>query len=97
MPVIQVKTLCQVILSRATMSGWTVPQVWLAADPAPDTFVDVTDHFDRKLAALRAHTSQTGHLADLEQMLRGWGRRVAETAGLPDGRLAEAWRAIATG
>jgi LmbE family N-acetylglucosaminyl deacetylase len=52
-------------------------------------YVDITEHFPRKLAALRAHESQTGHLEDLEGFVRGWNARTAEAAGLPEGRLAE--------
>jgi LmbE family N-acetylglucosaminyl deacetylase len=35
--------------------------VWLIASPSPNHYVDVTDLFDRKLAALQAHKSQTAH------------------------------------
>ena len=52
--------------------------------------VDITDRFDRKIAALRAHTSQTAHLGEqLEQRIRGWNGANAAMAGLPQGRLAE--------
>ena len=84
------------LLADEGLEPWTVPEVWLAGDPAPDRFVDVTDLFDRKLAALRAHVSQTGHLEDLEAMLRTWGARTAAAAGLPEGRLAEAFRKVET-
>lgn len=73
------------------LEDWVVPEVWLTAHPEPDHYVDVTDSFGSKLAALRAHVSQTGHMADLEGMLRGWLTANAQAAGLPDGRLAEAY------
>jgi LmbE family N-acetylglucosaminyl deacetylase len=77
--------------------AWTVEEVWvMATGGAPDRWVDVTDHFDRKLAALRAHESQTAHMEDLEGMLRGWLGMNAEAGGLPPGRLAEAFRVIST-
>ena len=60
----------------------------------PNEFPDVTEAFPRKVAALRAHASQTGHMDDLEGMLRGWMTRTAQAAGLPEGRLAEAFQAI---
>jgi len=78
------------------LEAWTVPEVWLSADPRPDTFVDITDQFERKLAALTAHASQTSHNPDLEGMLRGWNSSTAAAGGLPDGRLAEAFRAVNT-
>jgi LmbE family N-acetylglucosaminyl deacetylase len=74
-----------------------VPEVWLSASPHADHFVDITAHFSRKVAALRAHESQTGHMAELEQMLRGWLGRTAELGGLPAGSLAEAFQVLQTG
>jgi LmbE family N-acetylglucosaminyl deacetylase len=85
------------LLAGEGLEPWTVASLWLSADPRPDTYVDVTDQFDRKLAALRAHVSQTGHRGDdLEAMLRGWGSATAQAAGYPEGRLAEAFRAVDT-
>ncbi len=77
--------------------AWTVPEVWvMAAGGSADHYVDVTDVFDRKLAALRAHVSQTAHMDDLEGMLRGWLGANAVAAGLADGRLAEGFRIVST-
>ncbi len=73
-----------------------VPQVWLMAHPRPDLVVDVTEHFDRKIAALRAHLSQTGHRSDLEEMVGGWLAGNAEQAGFDRGRLAEAFKVVPT-
>jgi LmbE family N-acetylglucosaminyl deacetylase len=61
------------------------------AHPQVDHYVDVTGTFDRKVAALRAHESQTAHLEDLEGFVRGWATGLAAQAGLPEGRLAEAF------
>ena len=76
--------------------AWTVREVWVSGSPQPGHFVDVTETFDRKLAALRAHESQTGQMADLEQMLRRWLGQAAALAGLADDRLAEAFQVIQT-
>jgi len=75
----------------------TVKQVWLSAHARPDLRIDVTDTFDRKIAALRAHHSQTAHRDDLEDMIRGWLTITAEAAGMPEGRLAEAYKVVTTG
>ncbi len=76
-------------------AAWTVGEVWLMS-AGQGHAVDVTDVFDRKLAALRAHESQTAHMSDLEGMLRGWLGHNASVAGLPEGRLAEVFRVLQT-
>jgi LmbE family N-acetylglucosaminyl deacetylase len=77
------------------LAAWTVPEVWLMGHGSADLHVDITETFDRKLAALRAHASQTGHRSDLEEMLRGWGGTNAAQFGLPEGRLAETFKLVA--
>jgi LmbE family N-acetylglucosaminyl deacetylase len=81
--------------------GWeahTVPEVWIVGGPTADRWVDVTDTFDRKLAAVRAHVSQeTDREGRLEEMLRGWLTAQAAAAGWTDGRLAEGFRRVVTG
>ena len=78
--------------------AWTVQQVWVmgGAGGIADRYVDVTDTFDRKLAALRAHVSQTAHMDDLDDRIRGWLTMNATAASLPEGRLAEAFRVLDT-
>ena len=78
------------------LEAWTVREVWLPGGPAPNRWVDVTGTFDRKLAALRAHESQTGHMAELAELLRGRLAQAAARGGLPEGRLAEAFQVIDT-
>lgn len=77
-----------------------VPEMWLMAgslaEPTSRVPVDITDTFDAKVAALRAHTSQTSHRADLEDMLRSWAAATAQACGLPEGRLAEVFRRVDT-
>lgn len=86
------------LLEDEGMEAWTVPELWLMASPIEriNHFVDVTDTFDAKVAALRAHRSQTGHMDGLEEMLRGWLGMVAKRGGLPDGRFAEAFQVVDT-
>jgi LmbE family N-acetylglucosaminyl deacetylase len=85
-------------LAAEGLEAWTVEQVWVmgGAGGVADHVVDVTDVFPRKLAALRAHVSQTEHMDDLEDRLRSWGERNARTGALPEGRLAEAFRVLDT-
>ena len=85
-------------LAAEGLEAWTVREVWVMGGVAtgPDRFVDVTDVFDRKLAALHAHASQTAHMDGLEAMLRDWLGERAKAAGLPEGRLAEAFRVVTT-
>ena len=56
----------------------------------------MTDTFPRKLAALRAHDSQTRQLTDLNARLRERLAASAGRAGLGDGRLAEAFQVLET-
>ena len=85
------------LLAEEGLEAWTVPAVWLMGGAEADHWVDITDVFDRKLAALRAHVSQTAHLGDgLEKLLRDWNGGNARAAGLPAGRLAEAYQVVPT-
>ena len=63
-----------------------------------DVVVDITDTFDKKLAALACHESQIGHRdpGEMQKMLRGWSGGIAKQHGLGDGRLAEAFRLVHT-
>jgi LmbE family N-acetylglucosaminyl deacetylase len=74
----------------------TVPEVWIMATDRADRAVDATGTFDRKLAALRSHRSQVGDGDHLEELLRTWMSGTAQAAGLPDGKLAEGFQAVAT-
>jgi LmbE family N-acetylglucosaminyl deacetylase len=77
------------LLDDEGLDAWSVPDVWVMGHPTITHHVDITTTFDRKIAALRAHESQTAHLEDLEGFIRGWGQRMAADAGLPDGHVAE--------
>jgi LmbE family N-acetylglucosaminyl deacetylase len=85
------------LLDGEGLEPWTVREVWVMAGPQPERFVDVTETFSRKVAALRAHESQTGHMDNLEEFLRGWLSRSAQLGGLAEGRLAEMFQVLQTG
>jgi LmbE family N-acetylglucosaminyl deacetylase len=85
------------LLSDEGLEPWIVPECWVMAAPQPTHRVDITDTFDAKIAALRAHKSQTAHVDDLEDRIRAWGLANAVAGALPEGRLAEAFRVLATG
>ena len=85
------------LLADEELEPWIVREVWLPGGPAPGHYVDITETFPRKIAALRAHQSQTGHMEELEEFLRGRLARTAAEGGLPEGRLAEAFQVLNTG
>jgi LmbE family N-acetylglucosaminyl deacetylase len=82
------------LLEDEGLEAWTVHDLWVMGGPTANHWVDITDVFDRKVAALRSHVSQTSHMDDLEELLRGWGTNQAGAAGLPDGSLAEPFRRV---
>lgn len=85
------------LLADEGLGEWIVPEVWMFGSPTPNTVVDVTDAFPRKIAALRAHVSQTEHMADLEEHVAGWMGQAAQRGGLAEGRLAEMFHAVTIG
>jgi LmbE family N-acetylglucosaminyl deacetylase len=82
------------LLDQEGLKPWEVGEVWLIASPNPNHYVDVTDVFDRKLAALRAHQSQTAHRDRLAEELRERLAPNGQAAALPAGRLAEAFQVV---
>ncbi|HEX5265842.1 MAG TPA: PIG-L deacetylase family protein [Acidimicrobiales bacterium] len=83
-------------LAAEGLEAHSVLEVWMMAAPDPDVFVDITDHIEAKVSALRCHESQITDPAALDGMIRGWTGATARAAGLPDGRLAEGYRRIDT-
>jgi len=81
--------------SEEGLDAWTVREVWIGS-ARPNHWVDVTATFDRKVAALRAHKSQTSQMDNLEGFLREWLARNAQQAGWAEGRLAEGFQVMDT-
>jgi len=83
-------------LAASGLEAHIVDEVYVMGGPDPDTFVDVTESFEKKVAALRAHVSQTGKMQDLAGFLRTWLEATAARGGLAPGRLAEGFRRLDT-
>jgi LmbE family N-acetylglucosaminyl deacetylase len=84
-------------LAAEGLEAHAVGEVWAMGGPAADTFVDVTDRYAAKLAALRCHVSQeTDRDGRLEPLLQRWMTATATAGGLAPGRLAEGFRRLDT-
>jgi LmbE family N-acetylglucosaminyl deacetylase len=85
-------------LVEAGLKPWHVSEIWIMAHPEMTHAVDITDNFGRKVAALQAHASQTGHHGEeLVGFLRVWGTSVGEAFGLGQGRLGECFHVMDLG
>lgn len=78
------------------LEAWTVREVWLNGGQTSDHHVDITDAFERKVAALRAHVSQTSHAEGFEDFLRTRFSQLAAEAGFGEGRYAESFQRVPT-
>ena len=78
------------------LEAWSVAETWVVGSERNNHYVDVTDTFDRKMAALHAHVSQHPQPEKLEPIVRDWNTANATEAGLPSGRLAEAFWVLET-
>jgi LmbE family N-acetylglucosaminyl deacetylase len=77
------------------LEPWTVPQLWVQArGSGGNAHVDMTEAYDRKLAALLSHESQIPSREWAETILQEWGRINAEFVGAPAGRLIELFRVV---
>ncbi len=70
-----------------------VSEIWLTG-AEPNRYIDITDTFEQKIAALREHHSQVAQFDGLADRVREWCSGTAEAGGLPEGRLAEAYRVV---
>lgn len=76
------------------LEPWTVEEIWLINSPQVNHYVDITATFERKVHAVRLHTSQTAHHEDLAGRLRDRIAANTAAAGLQEGRLAEAFQTV---
>lgn len=66
-------------------------EIWYFGSEAPDVFVDITDTFENKIEALKAHVSQVGDGATLDERLRERSRELAKDQPF---ELAEAFKSV---
>lgn len=83
------------LLRDEGLADHVVSELWLMGGPSPTHFPDITDRYERKIAAIRSHASQMtdpagGAPARFEARLRAY----ATMGGLPEGRLAEAFQVV---
>jgi len=71
------------------LEAHVVDEVWFPQIEGHGHAIDITEVFDRKMTALRAHVSQVSGERDPEPFLRQILADRAQRAGLPAGRLAE--------
>ena len=85
-------------LEREGLEPWTDGQTWIGGGAAGAThYIDITTSIDRKIEALLCHKSQLPDPVAMGEMVRGWTTMIAASAGLPEGRFAEAVRVVITG
>jgi LmbE family N-acetylglucosaminyl deacetylase len=84
-------------LADEGLEPWTVDALWLGIGHDGAThYVDITTAVDRKIDALLSHKSQLPDPGATETMVRSWTGAIAQAAGLPEGRVAEAMRVVNT-
>jgi LmbE family N-acetylglucosaminyl deacetylase len=72
----------------------TVKGLYLFFTDRPNAWVDISDTFDTKVAALREHVSQLRRPEEIEEMLRGWAAQAGATIGAA---AAETFRYVEVG
>lgn len=71
-----------------------VGELLLAGSDEPDYFVDISDHFDTKIEALLAHTSQVARDQPRDEWVAGMRKRMSESAEHTGIAYAEAFRRV---
>ncbi len=78
-------------LARDGLLPHTVRRLYLFWTNAPSAWVDTTATLDRRIGALRAHSSQIRHPEQLEGRMRAWARAEGAAIGA---EAADAFRVI---
>ncbi|MDX2967545.1 PIG-L deacetylase family protein [Kribbella solani] len=77
--------------------AWDVGELWMMEHPESNHYVDITDTFDQKLAALRSHASQHRDPDGLAAGMRTYSGELAAAAGFPANHYAESFAVIRLG
>jgi LmbE family N-acetylglucosaminyl deacetylase len=83
-------------LLEAGLLPWTVEEVWVMWHANRDHYIDITDHIDTKIAAIKSHVSQTNHMEGLDERIRENAAAMALEAGFGEGRFAEGYKVVNT-
>ncbi|HEY1618842.1 MAG TPA: PIG-L deacetylase family protein [Streptosporangiaceae bacterium] len=82
------------LITREGLAAWTVPEVWMRGGPVSDRYVEISETFAVKMAAIRAHRSQGELDPEFDEVMRGRLAAIAQAAGLPAGSIAEAFQMV---
>jgi LmbE family N-acetylglucosaminyl deacetylase len=84
------------LVEHEGLEAHSVGQVWVMAGPTPNRWIDTTEQFDRKIAALLRHESQIRTVDGFSARIRTWNEANAAAGGLPVGRTAEMFQILDT-
>ena len=59
------------LLKDEGLEPYAPKELWLSVTPQPNTTIDVTETWEKKIAALHCHATQIGDMAQLDERMRG--------------------------
>lgn len=83
-------------LAARGLEAYRVPWLWFFGGPTQleNHFVDVTDHVEDKMRALRFHASQHPDVERMDSTVRAFLAANAQRGGLAEGRSAEVFQVV---
>ena len=83
-------------LAEAGLQAFKLPWLWFISSPESleNHAVDISDHVDAKLKAIRIHASQHPDIEGMERVVRSNLLANGQRAGLPEGRSAERFHVV---
>lgn len=69
-------------LLEAGYEPHNVKRVYIHGSEKPDTWVDISETMDKKIAALKKHVSQVGEWEEMEKVVREWAAQDGKEHGL---------------